>query len=48
MSDSPDCIINLKNKSILPLPMLLLFTIIKNQEIFYANVDLNDITDMET
>jgi len=47
MSDSPDCIINFKNKSILPLPMLL-FTIIKNQEIFYANVDLNDITDMET
>jgi len=27
---------------------MLLFTIIKNQEIFYANVDLNDITDMET
>jgi len=25
-----------------------LFTIIKNQEIFCANVDLNDITDTET
>jgi len=47
MSDSPDCIINFKNKSILPLPMLL-FTIIKNQEIFYANVDLNDVADKET